>query len=125
MGDFKLVHKTQTPKCYDPFGDIGYVPPNARFFSMPKAFHIYEDHEAVIKQINKSRSPAMRHISRTHRVSLWIGFVTASNADPMIKIKYVNATQQLADILTKGSFIGDRWTQLTLSTAICQSLLWL
>ena len=34
------------------------------------------------------------------------------NLDPTIKINYVNTAQQLADILTKWTFTGERWTQL-------------
>ena len=32
----------------------------------------------------------------------------------MIKIKHVNTTKQLADVVTQGSFTGDRWSKLTL-----------
>ena len=66
-----------------------------------------------IKQMKKGRSPTMRHISRTHSVDLdWLhGRI---NHDPMILIKYVNTTQQLANSLTKWSFTGDKCTQLTL-----------
>ena len=53
----------------------------------------------------------MRHVWRTHRVDL-DRFFDRINLDPMIQIKYVKTTQQLADILTKGSFSGDWWTQL-------------
>ena len=55
----------------------------------------------------------MRHTSRTHRVDLDWQY-DHNNLDPMIQIKYVNTTQELADIPTKGSVTRDRWTQLTL-----------
>ena len=35
------------------------------------------------------------------------------NLDPMILVKYVNTTHQVADILTKGSFTRDRRTHQT------------
>ena len=55
----------------------------------------------------------MRHVSRTHSVNLDL-LCDRINLNPMIQIKYVGTTQQLADIHTKkGSFTGDRWTQLT------------
>ena len=55
----------------------------------------------------------MRHVPHTHRVDLdWL--CDRINLHPMIQIKYVNTTEQLTDILTKGSFTGDRWTHLTL-----------
>ena len=50
----------------------------------------------------------MRHVSRTHRVALdwWLGRI---NLEPKIQIKYVDTKNQLADILTKGSFSRDEW----------------
>ena len=51
------------------------------------------------KQVNKCRSLTLRHVSRTHRVDFdWL--YDRINLDSMIQIKYVNATQLLADILT-------------------------
>ena len=35
------------------------------------ALHL-ENNEAVIKMIIQGRSPTMRHVSRTHRVALWL-----------------------------------------------------
>ena len=32
--------------------------------------NVFEDNEALIKMIMKSRSPTMRHVSRIHRVDL-------------------------------------------------------
>ena len=64
---------------------------------------VMEDNEAVIKMIIKGRSPNMRHVSRTHRVNLdWLFFYIS--CDPNTTIKYVNTKNQIADILTKGSF---------------------
>ena len=71
----------------------------------------FEDNEAVIQMIIKSRSPTMRHVSRTHRVALdWL--LDRINLDPEIHIKYVDTKYQLADILTKGSFTRDEWNNL-------------
>ena len=109
-GDSKPSHPTQLHKHHDPFGGIDYVPPNARLFSMRTALYISEENEAVNRQVNKGRSPTLRHISRTHRVDLdWL--YDRISLDPMIQIKYVNTTEQFAD--TRGSLTRDRWTQLT------------
>ena len=71
--------------------------------------YIFEDNEALIKMIIKSRSPTMRHVSRTHRVALdWL--FDRINLDPKIPIKYVDIKQQLADFLTKGNFTRDDGT---------------
>ena len=53
----------------------------------------------------------MRHVSRTHRVALdWL--LDRINLDSKIQIKYVDTKNQLADILTKGSFTRDEWNHL-------------
>ena len=53
----------------------------------------------------------MRHVSRTHHVDLDCLF-DRINLDHATAIKCVNTTQQIADVLTKGSFTRERWTQL-------------
>ena len=53
----------------------------------------------------------MRHVSRTHRVILdWL--FDRINLDSKIQIKYIDTKNQLADILTKGSFTRDEWNYL-------------
>ena len=72
---------------------------------------IFEDTEAVIKMMIKGRSPTMRHVSRTHRVSLdWLS--DRINLDPKIQIRYIDTKHQMADILTTGSFTRDEWNNL-------------
>ena len=72
--------------------------------------YTFEDIEAVIKMIIKGRSPTMS-VSRTHRVALdWL--FDRINLEPKIQIKYVDTKNQLADILTKGSFTRDEWDHL-------------
>ena len=61
--------------------------------------------------IIKGRSPTMRHVSRTHRVALDCLF-DKINLDPKIQIKYVDTKNQMADMLTKGSFTCDEWNHL-------------
>ena len=73
--------------------------------------YVFEDNEAVIKMIMKGRSPTMRHVSRTHRVALdWL--FDRINLDTKIQIKYNDTKNQLADILTKGSFTRDEWNHI-------------
>ena len=72
---------------------------------------MFEDNEAVIKMIMKGRSPAMRHVSRTHRVALDWPF-DRMNLDPKIQIKYIDTKNQLADMLTKENFTRDEWNHL-------------
>ena len=69
--------------------------------------YVYEGNEAVIKMISKGRSPTMRQMSRTHGVVLdWL--FDRIKLDPKIQNK-VDTKNQLADMLTKGSFTRDEW----------------
>ena len=73
--------------------------------------YIFEDNDAVIKMIIKGRNPAMRHVSRTHRVALdWL--FERINLDPKIQIKYIDTKHQLAEIKTKRYFTRDEWNNL-------------
>ena len=63
----------------------------------------FEDNKAVIKMLITGRSPTMRHVSRTYRVALhWL--FDRINLESKIHIKNVDTKNQLADMLTRGSF---------------------
>ena len=95
----------------DVIQDIDSVPSNVQSASQEALLHVFEDNEAVIEMIMKGRSPTMRHVSRTHRVALdWL--FDRINLDPKIQIKYIDTKNQLADILTKGTFTRDEWNHL-------------
>ena len=95
----------------DVMKDIDAVPSNVQSANHEALLYVFEDNEAVIKMIMKGRSPTMRHVSRTHRVALdWL--FDRINLDPKIQIKYIDTKNQLADILTKGSFTRDEWNHL-------------
>ena len=68
--------------------NVDYVASNAKPSRSGTMLYIFEDDEAVIKMIIKGRSPAMRHVSRTHRVALGRLF-DRINIDPKIQIKYI------------------------------------
>ena len=74
----------------------------------------FEDIEAVIQMIIKGKSPNMRHVSGTHRVDCGFFFLKRVNDDPTIFIRLVKTKDQMADILTKSSFIHTftQWTDL-------------
>ena len=79
--------------------------------SLEGALHVFEDNEAEIKMIIKSRRRTLRHVSRTQRAALdW--FFDRINVDSKIQIWYVGSKNQLADILTKGHFTRDEWNHL-------------
>ena len=88
---------------YHTLQNVDYVPSNMPISYGRAKLLILEDNDAVIKMCIKCRSPNMRHVGRTHRVDLdWL--FERIHKDPAISIKYVNTKQQLADLLTKGSF---------------------
>ena len=106
------VHKRQkSHNKIDVMKDIDLVPSNVKSANHEALLYVFEDNEAVIKMIIKGRRPTMRHVSRTHRVALdWL--FDRINLDPKIQIKYIDTKNQLADILTKGSFTRDEWNHL-------------
>ena len=106
------AHKRQQSHSkIDVVKDIDLVPSNVQSANREALLYVFEDNEAVIKMIMKGRSPTMRHVSRTHRVALdWL--FDRINLDTKIQIKYIDTKNQLADILTKGSFTCDEWNHL-------------
>ena len=72
---------------------------------------VMEDNEACIKMCVKGRSPAMRHVSRTHRVNLdWL--YERVMYDPGVHIRFCPTKFNIADTLTKGSFSSVNWRKL-------------
>ena len=61
--------KVKRRQKVDQLSDADYVPTNTHASQNESQLHIFEDNEAEIKMIIKERSPAMRHVSRTHRVA--------------------------------------------------------
>ena len=95
----------------DAMQDIDSVPSNVQSASQEAFLYVFEDNEAAIKMILKGRSPTMRHVSRTHRVTLdWL--FDRINLDPKIQIKYIDTKNQIEHILTKENFTRDEWNHL-------------
>ena len=99
------IHEQNLDSSRAMFGNVNYVPPNARLFSnhrllsIKPSLRLFAVNGAVIKMINQGRS-SMRHVSRTQRVDPdWL--FDRINLDLAIKIKNVDTSQQQADILTK------------------------
>ena len=90
------------------FGDIDHVPCTIPLSTGRGRCIVFEDNDAVIKACIKGRSPAMRHVARTHRVDLdWLW--ERIRDDPGVFIKYVGTKEQIADLFTKGSFSVELW----------------
>lgn len=98
-------------QTYDTYGAIDFVP-----FSLPirrgrAKLYALEDNDAVIKMVVKGHNPNLRHVASTHRVDLdWL--LERISKDHGVYLKYVGTKEQLADILTKGSFTADSWSVL-------------
>ena len=106
-------NQTEAPTKHDSseLFHIDNVPSNIIFSQSVAMLYVFEHNEAVIKMIVNGRSPTMRHVSRTNRVSLdWL--FDRINLDPKIQIRYKDTKHQMADILTKGHFTRDEWTNL-------------
>ena len=101
------IHKRKQPRrVINDLNNVDFVSSNANSSRKEALLYVFEDNEAVIKMILKGRSSTMGHVSRTHRVALdwWFHRI---NLDPKIQLKYIDTKNQLADILTKGSFTRD------------------
>ena len=101
------------PTQHDNFdlNNVDCVPSKAKCARSVAMLYIFEDDEALIKMIIKSRSPTMRHASRNHRVALdWL--FDRIYLDPKIQIKYDDTKHQLADMMTKENFTCDEWNNL-------------
>ena len=109
VNDVKKHHKPQGR--INVMENIDSVPSNVQSSRQEALLYVFEYNEAVIKMIIKGRSPTIRHVSRTHRGALdWL--FDRINLDSKIQIKYIDTKNQLADILTKGSFTRDEWNHL-------------
>ena len=65
------IHKRkQSQRVINDLDNIDCVPSNVQSSHQEALLYVFEDNEAVIKMIIKGRSPTMRHVSRTHRVTL-------------------------------------------------------
>ena len=70
-----------------------------------------EYNEGVINMLYEGRSRNMRHATRTMRIDIdWL--FERIKTDKGIFLKYVNTKEQIADILTKGSFAAASWSCL-------------
>ena len=97
-----MLKEIKTQKEINVMENIDSVPSNVQSSGQEALMYVFEDNSSDQNDI-KGRSPTMRHVTRTHRVALdWL--FDRINLDSKIQIKYIDTKNQLADILTKGSF---------------------
>ena len=85
--DKKHVHQ-QSRGMFNVLNNVDRVPSNVQFPHQEALLYVFEDNDALIKMITEG-SPAMRHVSRTHRVALDWSFDRIS-LDSQIQIKYID-----------------------------------
>ena len=107
----RSANANSTPYMSGMFANIDYVPCTIPLSEGIGKLIIFEDNDAVIKMCIKGRSPAMRHVARTHRIDLdWLW--ERMRTDPGVFIKYVGTKEQIADMFTKGAFTAETWRNL-------------
>ena len=96
---------------------VDFVPRSIPYMGPRLPLFVLEDNESVIKMIVKGRSPMMRHVPRTHKISLdWL--FERIVQDPSLQIKYIPTKMQIVDILTNGSFNSSIWRSLLLQISL-------
>ena len=96
---------------FDLFGSIDYVPLSLPISYGRARLYLLEDNDAAIKMTITDRIPQIQHVARTHRVVLdWL--FERLHRDPNAFLKLVGTKEQVADILTKSSLIGEAWATL-------------
>ena len=68
------IHKRKQPqRVINDLDNVDLIPSNVQSSHQEALLYVFEeDNEAVIKMIMKRRSPSMRHVSRIHRIALWL-----------------------------------------------------
>ena len=67
---YNIQKRKQSQGVINELDNVDFIPSNVNSSHHEAFLYVFEDNEAVIKMIIKGRSPAMRHVSRTHRVAL-------------------------------------------------------
>ena len=88
---------------FNVLNDVECVPSKVQSSHQEALLCVFEDNEAVIKMILKGRSLTMRHVSRTHRVTLdWL--FDRVKLDTTIQIKYMDTKKPTRRHANQGQF---------------------
>ena len=75
--------------------------------SRPLVLQFKEDNQAMIQIMKSGRNPTLRHLHRTHKISMcWL---MERFADPSIALAYIQSEKQCADIFTKPFADALKW----------------
>ena len=101
-GDWSRIPSKTKPKedtDVELFVTLEYVPSNAHSCQGESQLYIFEHSEAV-KNENQGKNPAVRHVSRRHRVSFdWL--FDRINFDSKIQIRYASHFFSVAQLITR------------------------
>ena len=90
---------------------MDYVPPNLPEPNGRAILVLLEDNDPVIQILIKGRNTTLRHVPRVTRVNIDATYERIRE-DPGIYLRHWPTEYQMADILTKGSFTQNQWSQL-------------
>ena len=91
--------------------NIDHIPSNTKNSDSSAMLSVFEDNEVVIKVIIKGRSPQWGMFHEPTEL-LWNGCLTGLIWTQKIQIRYIDTKHQLGDMLTKGNFTRDEWSNL-------------
>ena len=76
----------------------------------------------MIRVIESGRSPTMRYLHRTHRISIATlhEIITGQVSDAKINCEYTTSAEMAADIFTKGFTDKTKWTHAVKSVGVIQ-----
>ena len=108
VNDVSKHHKYQ--RRINVMENIDSVPSNVQSSRQEALLYVFEDNEAVIKMIIKGRSPEdmFPGLTELHLIGCLIELIWI----PRSKSNTSTPKNQLADILTKGSFTRDEWNHM-------------
>ncbi|MFM7989438.1 MAG: hypothetical protein ACKPKO_60000, partial [Candidatus Fonsibacter sp.] len=70
----------------------------------------YSDHRLIVRVVQTGKTPTMRYLGRTHRISVaWLHEVFR---DPNLQLMYETSNNMCADIYTKGFTDTATWNGL-------------
>ena len=120
--------RQQSRRVINDLDNVDFVSSNVQSSNQEALLYVIEEKEAVIKMIMGERRPTMRHCFQNPQSCSWL-VVWSNQLGPKNPnhMYWIDTKNQLADMLTKGSFTRDEWIIfclcLTSAISVPQSLL--
>ena len=78
-----------------------------KIFDRPLALEVYQDNQAAARIMTKGLAPTLRHIKRTHSVS--VAWLHERVSGPVINLNDCISDVIVADIFTSSFIDRDKW----------------